>query len=112
MPKYTVAQFKAAIPKSGGIISVVAKRLGCEWHTVRDKIAKHETLQEMMRIESELVSDAARSNIVHDIVENKDITTSKWYLTMKDPEFMPKQQVEHTGGIIINYSGNVNPDEL
>ena len=96
MGKYTAAQFIQAIRGSGGIISAVADAVGCDWHTAKRYITDYATVRDAFEAERSKVRDKARSNIVNAIV-NGDISESKWFLTMTDPEFMPKRRLEHTG---------------
>ena len=35
---YKTQQFLDAIPGTGGIITAIAKRLGCSWHTAKKRI--------------------------------------------------------------------------
>lgn len=37
---YTAAQFIEAIPGTGGIISAIAKRVGCDWITAKKYITE------------------------------------------------------------------------
>ena len=96
---YKAEQFINAIPGSGGIITTIAKRAGCDWHTADKYIAKYATVAQAYADECAKVLDAAESVIVGDIVENKEVQTAKWYLTMKggDRGYAPKQKLEHTG---------------
>ena len=80
---YRAEQFINAIPGSGGIVSTVAKRIGCDWHTARKYIDKYPTIKRAYDDECEKVLDAAESVIVTDIVDSKDTQTAKWYLKMK-----------------------------
>ena len=80
--KYTAQQFISAIPGSGGIVSIIADRVGCAWNTARKYIDKHPTVRVAYNAECEKVLDAAESVILGKIKE-KDEQIAKWYLTMK-----------------------------
>ena len=97
--QFKAQQFIDAIPGSGGIITTIAKRVGCSWHTAKKYVAEFATVAQAYVDECEKVLDAAESVIVGDIVENKDTQTAKWYLTMKGGGrgYAPKQKLEHTG---------------
>ena len=83
--QYTARQFIDAIPGTGGIITTIAKRVGCTWNTAKKHIVEKPTVAAAYAAECESVLDAAESVILGDI-QNKDVQTSKWYLTMKGRE--------------------------
>ena len=56
---YTAEQFIKAIPGSGGIISTIARRVGCGWHTARDYVDKHPSVKQAYDDECEAVLDLA-----------------------------------------------------
>ena len=93
---YKAQDFLDAIPGSGGVISAIADKVGCEWHTVQRAIDRYPTVKEAYDDECHRVSDKAKHNIIK-AVHGGDLPTSKWYLQMKDPEFMPRQRTEVTG---------------
>ena len=97
--QYRAQEFIDNIPGSGGIITTIAKRVGCSWHTADKYIKQYTTVAQAYADECAKVLDAAESVIVGDIVENKEVQTAKWYLTMKggDRGYAPKQKLEHTG---------------
>jgi hypothetical protein len=43
---YTAAQFIAAIPGTGGIITTIAARIPCAWHTAKKYIEKWPTVKQ------------------------------------------------------------------
>lgn len=96
MPRYTVEQFIKAIPGSGGAITPIAKKVGCDWHTAKKWIEDHPTLKRAFEGERHGITDKARYNVVKAIIEG-DLQTSKWWLQVMDDEFIPKQQVQGTG---------------
>ncbi len=71
-----------AIPKSGGIISTIAGKVGCSWHTAKKYIDSHPTVKAAYDAECEAVLDMAESQIIT-AMQEQDIQTAKWYLTMK-----------------------------
>ena len=64
---YTVAQFKAAIPGSGSIISTIAKRVGCDWYMAKRHIDASATLSRMYKDERESILDMAESVLFKNI---------------------------------------------
>jgi hypothetical protein len=95
---YKAKDFIDVIPGTGGIISTIAKRVGCSWHTAKKYIDTYPTIKVVYDAECEAVLDAAESVILGDI-QDKDVQTAKWYLTMKggDRGYAPKTKQEVTG---------------
>ena len=111
---YKAQDFIDAIPGTGGIVSTIAKRVGCSWHTAKKYIDNYATVRKAYVDECESVLDDAEEVIVDDIRINKDVQTAKWYLGTKgaDRGYVPKQQVEHTGDFEVVLSwGDEDGDE-
>lgn len=83
--RYTAQQFIDAIPGTAGIVTTIARRVGCDWHTARRYIDTLATVKQAYDDEVETTLDAAESVILSDI-QNKEVQTAKWYLTMKGRE--------------------------
>ena len=49
MPRYTNAQIGAALTETKGMLFLAAKTLGCSPNTVRDRLAKHDTLRDLQQ---------------------------------------------------------------
>ena len=79
---YTAGQFIEAIPGTGGIISTIARRVGCAWHTAQKYIQNYPTIQRAYDDECEKLTDAAESTVIKAIMDS-DLGAAKWYLTMK-----------------------------
>jgi hypothetical protein len=114
MGKYTAQQFITAIPGTGGVKTAIADRVGCDWHTADKYIAEYPTVAQAYEDECNRVTDKAKHNIIK-AVHGGDLQTSKWYLSVKDPEFMPKQRVDQkTDGkmeIVVTYEDRRNDTE-
>ena len=82
---YKAQDFIDAIPGSGGIISTIAQRVGCAWHTAKTYIADFPTVARVYQDECEKVTDLAESTIIR-AIKDGDTHTAKWYLTMKGRE--------------------------
>lgn len=99
---YTVKQFADAIPGCGGIVSTVAKRVGCEWSTANKWIQSHPTLRQAFDDECEAVNDLAESVIIKSI-QVGNTADAKWWISRKRREqFTERHEVEHQGRIDIN----------
>lgn len=81
--RYKATDFVEAIKGSGGIISVIAERMGCNWSTAQRWIEDYPTVKAAYDAEKEKVLDSAESVILNNIVKNKDSADAKWYLSKK-----------------------------
>lgn len=79
---YRAEQFINVIPGTGGIISTIAERVGCAWHTAKKYIEKYPTVKQAYLNERHKVDDKAVSNVYKAIAQG-DLETSKWWVKMK-----------------------------
>ena len=79
---YTAEQFIKAIKNSGGIITTIAARVGCDWNTARKWITTHHTIQAAYQNECETVSDVAQS-ILMTSIKDGNTQDAKWWLARK-----------------------------
>lgn len=95
---YKAQQFIDAIPGTGGIVTKIAARVGCSWHTARKYIDNYPTVLRAYTDECEELLDTAESVIIQKIDED-DEQMAKWYLTMKgaDRGYATKQRIQHSG---------------
>ena len=94
-PKYTAAQFVKAIKGSGGVVSLIADAVGCQWHTAKKYIHEHPSVFQAWENERNSITDKARHNILM-AIDSKDLQMSKWWLSVMDDEFVPKSKQEVT----------------
>ena len=80
--QFTAAQFIAAIPKSAGIITTIARRVGCDWHTAKRYINDYPTINQAYRDEEERTKDMAEATVLKSI-EKGETGDAKWYLSRK-----------------------------
>ena len=78
-PKYKVADFEKVIPGTGGIITTIATKLGCTWHTASKYIKNSPKLSEMVEGEANKIDDMAESVVIN-AIKDKDVQTAKWWL--------------------------------
>ena len=110
---YTAAQFIAAIPKSGGIVSKIAERVGCTWHTARRYIDNYPTIQQAYEDERERVTDLAETVILKALTEG-DVGTARWYLATIGKDRGYTERREYSGPdngpiVIVNWDDD-DPD--
>lgn len=79
---FTTAQFKAAIPKSGGLFATIAKRVGCDRHTAKKRIMESPTLKQDWEDETETILDLAESKAM-ELVNAGDPGMIRFYLATK-----------------------------
>ena len=95
-PRYTAQQFIAAIPGTGGVVTTLAQRVGCNWHTAKKAVTERPTVAEAWEAERNKITDVARHNILK-AIQSGDLQMSKWWLQVMDDEFVPREKREHTG---------------
>jgi len=109
---YTAAQFIEAIKGSGGIVSTIAKRIGCTWHTAKKYIDTYSTIEVAYNAECERVDDLAESILITSIKEG-NTQDAKWWLARKRKDkFSERQEVTGVNGnkieIEISYTDEVS----
>ena len=99
---YSAKQFIEAIPGSGGIISTIAKRVGCRWETAKKYIVEKPTVQKAYREECESIVDMAESTLIKSI-QKGDTADAKWYLARKGRTrgYVERQEIEQSGEVVI-----------
>ena len=80
--KYKAKQFIDAIPGSGGIVSTIAGRVGCNWRTAKRWVTEFPTVKQAYEDECEVPLDMAHSVVIESI-KKKNVGDAKWYLTKK-----------------------------
>lgn len=79
---YTAQDFITAIPGTGGIVSAIARKVGCEWNTAKKYIDNYPTVRAAYDAECEAMLDLAESTVLKNIKDG-DTQDAKWYLTKK-----------------------------
>ncbi len=106
---YTVKQFEAAIPGSGGIIATIARRVGCAWHTAQTYIDESPRLSQLFEDEASMIDDMAESVVIKAMQEG-DVSVAKWWLERRRRgKYATKTETEVSGSdggplrVIIEY---------
>lgn len=99
---YTLDQVISAIKDSGGVISTIARRLNCEWHTAKKYIEKWESAKMYYQDEKEHILDLAESTIIL-AIKNGDIAAAKYYLSKMGRErgYGDEISVNQTARVIV-----------
>ena len=87
-----------AMKKSGGIISVIAQRLGCSRRTIYDRVEKSKKIKDALMQAKEELIDVAESKLANKIEEG-DIGAIKFYLQTqaKQRGYVEKQEIDYRG---------------
>lgn len=96
---YTAEQFIKAIPNTGGIVTAIARRVGCDRHTARKFIDEHPTVAAAYRDETERVLDLAETQTIK-AIEKGDMQTVRYYLSTKGRNrgYVERQEVTGADG--------------
>lgn len=98
-PTHTAESVIAAIKGTAGVKATIARKLNVSRWTVDNYLERWVTVREAYEEEKAGVSDAARSVVIADIVNNRNVETAKWWLRMKErDEFSDKSQTDITSG--------------
>lgn len=79
---FTTEQFIKAIPKTAGIITTIAKKVGCNWHTAKKFIYSHPTVLAAYCDECESILDLAESKL-YEAIQAGDAQMVKYILSTK-----------------------------
>lgn len=94
--KYTEEQLLEAIKNSAGIMSTIADRLNCNWHTAKKKIDENEIVKVAYESECERVLDLAESKMIG-MVEKEDGQMIRYLLSTKGKKRGFSERYEVTG---------------
>ena len=99
-PLYTAQQFLEAIPGTGGIVTAIAKKVGCDWSTAKKYIGAHPTVQAAYNDECESVLDLAEAKTIQ-LIQAGDAQMIRYYLSTKgkDRGYGDRVDVHHEGNI-------------
>lgn len=104
--QYSAQQFIEAIPKTGGIISTIAARVGCDWHTAKKYITNYPTIRQAYEDECERVTDLAETKLI-EAMTGGDLIAIKFYLATKGKRrgYTERQEITGADGgpIVINW---------
>ena len=108
--RYPLKDFKAAIPGSAGIVSTIARKVGCDWSTARIAIDASPLLTQLWNNERESLVDMAEGVLLKS-VQSGDTQDAKWVLSKmgKRRGWGDKLDIEHSGNINVS---QLSDDEL
>lgn len=85
MRKFARKKLLQAVTNSGGIVSTVAKRLGCDWLTAKRRVDEDPIIATIFASEKEEMLDMAESGLLG-AVQDGDLQAIKFYLMTKGKE--------------------------
>ena len=115
---YPMENVLKAIENSQGIVSIIAKRIGCKSETAENLIARWKETQKAYTSECSSVLDLAETVVIKDIAKGS-VSTAKWYLALKGRErgYNPQPVIKLDPGtdplnINLAGSGDMSREEL
>lgn len=112
--KYTAAQVIAAVHETKGMLTIAAKRLGCDPVTVYRYVREYPTVAAAVKEARESVTDMAELALYKAIQEGEGWAVCFYLKTQgKARGYVERQEIEHSGaiGIVKGYiSRDVSPD--
>ena len=94
---FQISELKKAIEGSGGVISTIAARLKCDWHTAKKYILEAD-LWHLVEAEDETSNDIAEKALM-DKVREGDTTAIIFRLKTKAKKrgYVERQEIQHEG---------------
>ncbi len=111
--QFTAEQVIEAIKASGGIVTTVARKMGCDWHTARKYIDNYPTIGQAYKDECESVLDMCESALFTNI-KTGDTSDAKWFLSKRGKHrgYGDQVDVRVPDGIVVKgYTVLANPDQ-
>jgi hypothetical protein len=95
-PLFTAEQFIAAIPGTGGIVTAIARKVGCTWHTAKKYVDEHPTVASAYQDECESILDLAEAKVIS-AIKGGDSQMIRYYLSTKGKRRGYSERHEITG---------------
>lgn len=91
--QYKAQDFIAAIPGTGGIVTAIARKVGCAWNTAKRYIETHPTVQRAYQDECESILDLAEAKVIS-AIKDGDSQMIRYYLSTKgkDRGYVQRQE--------------------
>jgi len=94
--RYKAEQVLEAIKDSAGIVSNVARKLGCDWHTARRYIDEYTSAQAAFDGEMQRVNDLGEIELIK-LMQSGDLGAIKYRLSSKAKDRGYGEQMQITG---------------
>lgn len=104
-PTISKKKMLKAIQGTGGVVSLIAKRLDVDWHTAKKYLEKDE-IKQAYEAECDTVADLAET-VIFEALNAHDVRTAQWYLERKAAKrgYNPALRIEneHDSAITLNF---------
>ena len=112
--KFTAAQVIDAIRQTKGMLTVAARKLGCDPHTIYRYVREYPTVAAVVKEQRESVTDMAELALYKAIQEGEGWAVCFYLKTQgKGRGYIERQEIEHSGaiGVVKGYlTRDVDPD--
>ena len=108
--QYTARQFIAAIPGTGGIITAIARKVGCSWDTAKKFIVNYPTVAQAYANECEVIGDLAETELFK-AIKAGDLSAIRFYLATKGKGRGYTEKVETDGSLTLRVVYGEDGDE-
>jgi hypothetical protein len=100
--QYKAQDFIAAIPGTGGIVTAIARKVGCAWNTAKRYIETHPTVQRAYQDECESILDLAEAKVIS-AIKDGDSQMIRYYLSTKGKSrgYSERTQIEALGDVVL-----------
>lgn len=95
-PKYTPGRVAEVLAEAHGMVSVAARRLGCNRSTVQRYAQRHESVREALADARELMTDTAELAL-YEAIQQREAWAVCFYLKTQGKERGYVERQEHTG---------------
>jgi len=102
--KFLKSDIKKAIQGSYGIMSTIAQRLNCDWHTAKKYIELYDDIKQGYSNELEKSGDFAEASLLSNIKAG-DTTSIIFYLKtkFKNRGYVERSEMKHDCDYVINF---------
>ncbi len=96
--QYNAKQFITAIPGTGGIISTIAKRVGCDWDTAKKYVTEYPSISRAYINECESILDMGETSL-YQSVRDREAWAVKYLLSTKGKKrgYVERQEIKQEG---------------
>jgi len=110
--RFTADKLIEAISGTGGIITTIAQKLECDWHTAKTWIMKTPTAKQAWEDERNKIVDLAEQTVLKAMKEG-DAGTARWVLGTlgKDRGWVERREVTGADGGAITLYSIVSPKD-
>lgn len=107
--QYPTEKLIQAIVGSGGIMSSIAQKLRCDWHTANSRIYEDPEALQALTDEREKIKDLSEGVLIT-AIKGGDVSSAKWYLTKQAKDRGYADDV--VNNIQITNTGEVSIDDI